>query len=1341
VVELGLKMEQEQQAEQKVVLREIEDEMVQSYMNYAMSVIVGRALPDVRDGLKPVHRRILYVMDELGLKHSAKFKKSASVVGSCLAAYHPHGDIAVYDSMVRMAQPWSLRYPLVHGQGNFGCFTADTKVKLTDGRDLSFKELVEEHKQGKKNYTYAVNSEGLVEIAEIKNPRLTKKQQKIIKIILDNGEEIKCTLDHRFMLRNGTYKEAQHLKPEESLMPLYTRESTKEDSIKPELIGYHVILQPKSNKWVGAHILADEWNIRGNIYSRNSGKIRHHIDFNKLNNNPDNIKRMLWPDHWRLHAKHASELHKNPEYRRKLSEGREKFWSNEENKQKARKLLSERNKINWQNPEYKENMTRMLKRATSEFLKNHPEIREENRRRLKQLWNNEEYQKLMSELKSKEMKGRWQKRDPSLRKFTSEESKSIWAKPGHRELISKSMKNLWHDEQYRKDMSQQARELWENEEYRMKFPEDHFSKMAKKLWESKEVKELHREKAIKQWQDIEFRKRFVEGVKARNRQRLSENPEFMKQLAEKAKVALHKKWQDPSYKNKVLRKKILSYVSSLNAKYSEVTPEVYERERINNGVPKIGKALDYFNNFSDILEQAKIWNHKIVGTEILSQREDVYDVTIDNTHNFALAAGVFVHNSIDGDSAAAYRYTEAKMNVLAEEMLQDIDKETVDMIPNFDGSLKEPVVLPSRIPNLLINGSSGIAVGMATNMPPHNISEVCDAGIALIDNSNLSTFDLIQYVYGPDFPTGGTIIGKSGIRDAYGTGRGSVVVRAKAEVEVHGGRQRIIISEIPYQVNKSSLIEQIADAVRNKIIVGISDLRDESDRDGMRIVIEIKKDANPEVVLNQLYKHSALESSFGIINLAIVKGEPKVLNLKDLLVNYILHRKDVITRRTRFELKKTEERLHILIGLIIALNNIDEVVQKIKKSKGTQEAASMLISDYRLSEIQAKEILDMKLQKLSSLEQEKIREEERQLKNYAVELKSILESEPKVMQLIKKDLAEVKEKYGDKRRTQIVEGDADDVVEEDLIEKQDVVVTISHAGYVKRIPIDTYKAQKRGGKGIIAAETREEDYIEDLFTANTHSQILFFTNLGTVHWLKVYEIPEGSRQAKGKAIVNLLNLKENEHVSAFIPVDKFDEQHYLVLATKQGTVKKTNLMEYSRPRQGGIKGIILEDSDELIGAKLTDGNKELMLVTKNGNAARFHEEDARSIGRTSKGVKGISLKDKDEVVSLLICEAGKTIFTITENGFGKRSEVEEYRLIGRGGVGVINIQCSNRNGHVVTSLCVDNNDELMIISKNGITIRTPVQGINIIGRNTQGVRMMKLEQGDEVVSATKIAGE
>lgn len=771
---------------------------------------------------------------------------------------------------------------------------------------------------------------------------------------------------------------------------------------------------------------------------------------------------------------------------------------------------------------------------------------------------------------------------------------------------------------------------------------------------------------------------------------------------------------------------------------------------VRDGLKPVHRRILFSMNELGLRHNAKFKKSATVVGDVLGKYHphgdlSVYDAAVRMAQNWSLRypliKGQGNFGNIDGDSAAAYRYTEVKMDILAEEMLTDIDKETVDMVPNFDGALKEPVVMPSRIPNLLINGSSGIAVGMATNIPPHNMTEVCDAAIALIDNPSSSSSELMQHVKGPDFPTGGIITGRSGIRDAYNTGRGTVHVRAKAEVENHKGRDRIIITEIPYQLNKTNLIEQIASAVRDKIIQGVSDLRDESDREGMRIVVELKKDANPEVVLNQLFKHSALESSFGIIMLAIVNGEPKVLALKDMLHHYILHRKDVIVRRSRYELRKTEERLHILAGLLIALSNIDAVVQKIKASRGTKEALETLVTDYSLSEIQAKEILEMKLQKLSSLEQEKIREENIQLKQYEQELKSILSSEQKVLQIIKTDLTDVKTKYGDARKTQIIDGGMEEMVEEDLIKKEDVAVTISHAGYVKRLPVDTYKAQKRGGKGIVGAGTREEDYVEDIFIANTHSYILFFTNLGQVHWLKVYNIPEGSRQAKGKAIVNLLNLKEGEHVSAFIPVDAFDDKHYLVLATKEGTIKKTNLIEYSRPRQGGIKGIDLEDDDKLIGAKLTDGSKELMLVTKNGLAARFNEEDARSIGRTAKGVRGISLKDADEVVSLLVCEPGKTIFTITENGFGKRSDVEEYRLIGRGGVGVINIQCTDRNGKVVTSLCVDNNDELMIMTKNGITIRTPAEGISVIGRNTQGVRIMKLEDGDSVVSSTKVASE
>lgn len=1199
-------MEPEQGVTQKIVDREIEDEMVQSYMNYAMSVIVGRALPDVRDGLKPVHRRILFAMNEIGLRHSAKYKKSATVVGDVLGKYHPHGDIAVYDSMVRMAQDWSLRYPLIEGQGNFGCFTADTKVRLADGRSLSFLELIKEWSEGKKNYTYTVSQNGEIQVAEIKYPRKTKENAELVKVTLDNGEEIKCTPNHRFLLKNLSYKEAKDLMEGESLMPLYFKTSTSEDDRYS--VGYEMICQPKSNAWSFSHHLADEFNINGGLYLLKDGRVRHHKDFNKFNNSPDNIIRMQWIDHRRLHAALASKKHReDSEYVVKLAEGRRRFWSNEKNRTNYSERLSKINSENWEKDEYRKKMISGLSKINKEKWDKKPEMRE------------------------------------------------LYSK-----LASNTMKRLWQDPKYRK---------------------------------------LFNEKII-----------------ASNKRRITNNTgkaKFIKICKEAIKQ--HKVLNEETFE--VARKSVYEYNAAT---------------KWETGINK------YFSGDKNLVLAEINCNHKIIKVEFLTERQDVYDLTIDETHNFALAAGVFVHNSIDGDSAAAYRYTETKLSIIAEEMLADIDKDTVDMMPNFDGSLKEPTILPSRIPNLLVNGSSGIAVGMATNIPPHNITEVCNAGIALIENPQLTAMDLAKYVRGPDFPTGGTILGSKGIREAHMTGRGTVTVRSKADVEDVKGRSRIIVTEIPYQINKSNLIEEIANAIRDKKVIGISDLRDESDRDGLRIVIEIKKDANPEVVLNQLFKHTQLETTFGIINLAIVDGEPKVLSLRDLLYHYIAHRKDVITRRTRFELKKTEDRLHILLGLIIALANIDAVVQKIKKSRGTKEAAEMLMTDYKLSEVQAKEILEMKLQKLSSLEQEKIHEEDRQLKLYATELKSILESEPKVYGIIKKDLEEVKQKYGDERRTQIAEAEAEEFIAEDLIPKENVIVTISHAGYVKRIPVDTYRAQKRGGKGVTAATTREEDYIEDLFVANTHSYILFFTNHGQVHWLKVYEVPEAGRQAKGKAIVNLLNLKDGERVSAFIPVDQFDDQHYLVLATKDGTIKKTNMSEYSRPRQGGIKGIILEDADELVGAKLTDGKKELMLITKNGMAARFNEEDARPIGRSAKGVRGITLKDNDEVVTLLVCDPGKTIFTITENGFGKRSDVEEYRLIGRGGVGVINIQCTDRNGTVVTSLCVDNNDELMIMSKNGIAIRTPVQGISVIGRNTQGVRIMKLEDADRVVSATKV---
>ncbi len=714
----------------------------------------------------------------------------------------------------------------------------------------------------------------------------------------------------------------------------------------------------------------------------------------------------------------------------------------------------------------------------------------------------------------------------------------------------------------------------------------------------------------------------------------------------------------------------------------------------------------------------------------LAQPWNMRYILVDGQGNFG---------SIDGDSAAAYRYTETRLNRLGEEMLLDIDKETVGFVPNFDSKTKEPTVLPSKIPNLLINGSSGIAVGMATNIPPHNTAEVVDAATAQIDNPDIEIDELMQYVSAPDFPTGGLILGMTGVREAYKKGYGIIRIRGKTTIEKTKNSERIIVTEIPYQVNKAQLIEQIAELASDKKVTGISDLSDESNREGIRIVIDLKKDANSDVVLNQLFTHSRLESSFGIIMIALVDNQPKVLTLKDMLQHFIDHRVHVVTKRTEFDLRKAAERSHLLEGIIIALQNIDAIVDLIKKSRNTELAAAGLTMKFRLSELQAKAVLDIRLQRLSSLEQEKIRQEQSEILQEIKRLKEILSSRKNIMEVIKQELKEIREMYGDRRRTTISEA-SEEIEVEDLIKPEEMVITITHSGYIKRSPLSSYRQQHRGGRGATAAGTKEGDFIEDIFTANTHSYILFFTDKGNVHWIKVYSIPEASKQAMGKAIVNLLEL-ENEKVSAFVPVKHFDKDHYLVLTTKKGITKKTNLEEYSRPRKGGIIAINLEEGDELINAELTDGKKQLIIATKEGLAVRFEEADVRSVGRNSKGVTGIRLKGKDGVVGMVLAQQGKAVFTVTENGYGKRTPIEDYRLINRGGSGVINMKLNEKTGNVVAVKSVDENDELMLITKNGIAIRVAVRDISEISRNTQGVRIIKLEDNDKVVAAALIANE
>ena len=723
----------------------------------------------------------------------------------------------------------------------------------------------------------------------------------------------------------------------------------------------------------------------------------------------------------------------------------------------------------------------------------------------------------------------------------------------------------------------------------------------------------------------------------------------------------------------------------------------------------------------------------------------VYDTLVrlaqDFSMRYPLVDGQGNWGSIDGDHSAAMRYTECRLTKLAEEMLEDIDKRTVRFIPNFDNSTTEPVVLPSKLPNLLINGSSGIAVGMATNIPPHNVGEIIDAVIKQTDKPDLSIEDLMRIIQGPDFPTGALICGRNGIREAYSTGRGKILIRAKTSLEQGKNKSVIVVNEIPFLVNKSELLEEIAELVRDKKIVGISDLRDESDRHGIRIIIELKKDADSNIVLNQLFQHTRLQTTFGVIMLALVNNEPKILNIKQLIHYYIEHRKAVVRKRTLFDLNKAQTRAHILEGLIIALTNINNIIKLIKESKSVETAKEALLSNFSLTNEQAVAILEMRLQRLTSLEQEKIRQEHSNLMNLVEELKSILSNPQKILDIIKKEVIELKEKYNDARRTQIIELESVELETEDLIKEEEMAITITNSGYIKRLPLQTYKLQHRGGKGIIATTTKDEDIVMDIFIASTHSYMLFFTNKGRVYWLKVYNIPEASRQARGKAIVNLLELGNDEIVTAFVPVRNFDNAHYLIMATKKGTAKKTELMAYSNPRRHGIVAITLEKGDELINVEMTDGTQQIILATKNGIAVRFEERDVRATGRSAQGVRGISLKDNDEVIGMVVASDDKSLLSVTENGYGKRTPISEYRLINRGGSGVINIQCTERNGKVVAVCSVTDSYDILFVSKNGIIIRVPASDISAIGRNTQGVRIMKLEANDKVVSAVKVARE
>jgi len=767
---------------------------------------------------------------------------------------------------------------------------------------------------------------------------------------------------------------------------------------------------------------------------------------------------------------------------------------------------------------------------------------------------------------------------------------------------------------------------------------------------------------------------------------------------------------------------------------------------VRDGLKPVHRRILYAMNDMGLYHERSYKKSARVVGEVLGKYhphgdQAVYDSMVRMAQDFSLRYplidGQGNYGSVDGDSAAAMRYTETRMAKIAKLMLQDIDKGTVEWTENFDGSLKEPVMLPAKLPNLLINGTSGIAVGMATNMAPHNMSEVIDGIIRVIEEPDVSTADLMQIITGPDFPTGGIIYGKGGILNAYSTGKGLIRVRAKTHIE-GDERKKIIVTELPYQVNKSKLLQNIAELVKNKKIEGIVDLRDESDRKGMRIVIVLKRDAIEDVVLNQLFGHTELQTTFGISNLAIVQNQPKILTLKEIIQHYIEYRTEIITRRTTYDLNKAKEKLHILEGFMIALKNIDEIISIIRGSKTVNEAKQKLMDRFEFSEKQVKAILEMRLQKLTGMEIEAVERDYNETKQIIEKLEELLSERQNILNEIKNELIEIKNQFGDDRRTEIVEGEID-IDMEDLIPIQDVVITITDSNYIKRIPCETYRTQHRGGKGLIGMQTKEEDIVVDTFITSTHNYIMFFTNLGKTFWLKGYRIPEGGRHAKGKAIINLLpRLEEGEYVETAIPIPEFDSEHYLVFSTRKGIIKKTVLSAYSNIRVNGIRAIKLDEDDELVSTKLSDGNQTIMISSANGQACRFNEKEVRSMGRVTRGVIGMKLAKDDKVVSMAVVDEEGALLTITENGFGKRSPIQDYRKTHRGSKGVRTIVVNERNGKVIFVKEVEDDDEMILTSKEGMVVRIPVSGIRVQGRNTMGVRVMRLNEADKVVSVSKI---
>jgi DNA gyrase subunit A len=1253
---------------EKIIPVYIEEEVKDSYLNYAMSVIVGRALPDVRDGLKPVHRRILFAMQELGLEHSKPYKKCARIVGEVLGKYHPHGDVAVYDTLVRMAQDFSLRYPLIEGQGNFGsvdgdmaaamryCITADSLV--ITGRCLERVGGISDQE----NISLKVLSLG----RKI-NPAskwFDSGEHPTLKIRTLRGYELQGTYNHPILT----------LQKDVSGKPVFAwklfRDLTCEDFA---VIDRSDVFWPKK-----------ELSLKPFFPQMPKNQRYSHAQLYKL---PEELTSEL---SFLMGAI--------------LAEGH---------------LVESRNKR-----VYKIGFCNTAEKFLNEFS-----------RRFKKLFPGCAIYEGKRGPLSYGKKGCVYLEICSLQIFKFFNALGLKAVPASKKRVPLVMFHAG-----RKAMAEFLKGYFEGDgSIYMSGSAPIIDCTSASQLLLKEIQTILLRFGIVSslWRDRKKKnyKLFIRGVE--NINRFKDDIGFLTQ----AKINRLEAFAQINAGRKIMPKTdYVPYLGDyLRKKYIQDSGTANKDWLIKHNLDRYSELREYYGYLrgllapSDLVLVGKFLANNYLFDRISSVssggRRKVYSLRIDSPCHSFISNGFISHN------------TEARMSAITDEMLGDIDKDTVNFGPNFDASLQEPLLLPAALPNLLVNGSSGIAVGMATNIPPHNLNEICEAVVYLLDNPQAEAKELLRYVKGPDFPTGGVICGREGLKQAYISGRGKLTVRARATVEHQkNGKDLIVVTEIPYQVQKSALIEAIAALVEEKKLEGISDIRDESDKEGMRIVVELKRDSEPQIILNQLFKHTQLETTFGVIMLALLDNRPKVLNLRQLLEAYIEHRKIIIRRRTQFELDKALRRAHILEGLKIALKFIDRIIKTIKTSKNTEQAKERLMKEFGLSEAQAQAILEMQLQRLTALERDRIDAEYVELLKKIELCRAILASEKKVEAIIKEELEGLKKKYADPRRTDIV-GEVEELEVEDLIAEEDVVVTISHGGYIKRLPVSAYRKQKRGGKGVTGAEVKEEDFVEHLFVASTKDYLLIFTDKGQVHWLKVYEIPQAGRASKGKAIVNLVQLEAGAKVSSTIPVKEFSADKYLMMVTKQGNIKKTKLDAYSNPRKAGIIGITLEKGDELISVQLTDGKQEILIGTYAGKALRFPEERVRDMGRGAKGVRGIRLAKKDQVIGMVIAQKGVSILTVTELGFAKRTPVEEYRLTSRGGKGVINIKVTDKNGAAVSLKAVSDDDELMAITQNGIFLRCAVKDIRETGRSAQGVRLIKLQDKDRVSCVASVIAE